>query len=201
MKQVMLYFGSFNPVHNGHIAVAEYVLSQGLADELWFVVSPQNPLKEAGTLISERDRLEMVKLAISGSPYAERMRPCDTEFSLPRPSYTVDTLAALEKQYPDFRFSVLVGGDVPERFTQWKEWEKLLRDHRFYVYPRRGYGFGRMPDELRGKFTPLEGAPLFDVSSTEVRRAVAEGEGAEAKVLLPPAVYKYIKEKELWNKK
>lgn len=196
MLSVTLYFGSFNPIHKGHIAIAEYVLSENIADELWFVVSPQNPLKPAGMLINEDDRLEMVRLAISDSPFAGRMKACDIEFSLPRPSYTVDTLRALEERYPDTEFSVLVGSDILGQFMQWKEWGRLIEGYDFYVYPRRGYGPGPMPGELLDKFTILYGAPYFDFSSTAIRDALSGG-GAED--MLPGKVYEYIKEHNLWK--
>ena len=121
MHSVILYFGSFNPVHKGHMAVAEWILEQGLCNEVWFVVSPQNPLKRDGSLIGEEERLAMVRLAAAASRYSRRMRACDVEFSLPRPSYTVDTLSVLTERYPDTTFSLLVGSDIPGQITQWKD--------------------------------------------------------------------------------
>mgnify|MGYP000629925879 CR=1 FL=1 len=135
MHSVILYFGSFNPVHKGHMAVAEWILEQGLCNEVWFVVSPQNPLKRDGSLIGEEERLAMVRLAAAASRYSRRMRACDVEFSLPRPSYTVDTLSVLTERYPDTTFSLLVGSDIPGQITQWKEWRKLLDNYKIYVYP------------------------------------------------------------------
>ncbi len=120
MHSVILYFGSFNPVHKGHMAVAEWILEQGLCNEVWFVVSPQNPLKRDGSLIGEEERLAMVRLAAAASRYSRRMRACDVEFSLPRPSYTVDTLSVLTERYPDTTFSLLVGSDIPGQITQWR---------------------------------------------------------------------------------
>lgn len=196
MASVMLYFGSFNPIHNGHIAIAEYVLAAGLADELWFVVSPQNPLKPAGILADENDRLEMVRLAVAGSPFAPRMKACDVEFSMPRPSYTTDTLKVLERMFPDNVFSVLTGSDILPQFTRWKEWDRLAADYDFYVYPRSGHSVVNLPPELAGRrFTILNGAPLLDVSSTNVRNAA----GAEMECMLSPAVYEYIKNHKLWK--
>ena len=143
MHSVILYFGSFNPVHRGHIALAE------------------------------EERLAMVRLAAAASRYSRRMRACDVEFSLPRPSYTVDTLSVLTERYPDTTFSLLVGSDIPGQITQWKEWRKLLDNYKIYVYPRRGYP---APAADCG-FTVLEGAPFEDYSSTEVRTALTEGGG------------------------
>ena len=151
MHSVILYFGSFNPVHKGHMAVAEWILEQG-----------------------------------------RRMRACDVEFSLPRPSYTVDTLSVLTERYPDTTFSLLVGSDIPGQITQWKEWRKLLDNYKIYVYPRRGYP---APAADCG-FTVLEGAPFEDYSSTEVRTALTEGGGDD---MVPDVVKEYIKTQGLWN--
>ena len=192
MHSVILYFGSFNPVHKGHMAVAEWILEQGLCNEVWFVVSPQNPLKRDGSLIGEEERLAMVRLAASASRYLRRMRACDVEFSLPRPSYTVDTLSVLTERYPDTTFSLLVGSDIPGQITQWKEWRKLLDNYKIYVYPRRGYP---APAADCG-FTVLEGAPFEDYSSTEVRTALTEGGGDD---MVPDVVKEYIKTQGLWN--
>lgn len=192
MKSVILYFGSFNPVHKGHMAVAERVLEGGLCDEVWFVVSPQNPLKRDGSLIGKEDRLEMVRLATATSRFPERMKACDAEFSMPRPSYTVDTLERLRALYPDVKFSLLAGSDIPQQITQWKEWRTLLDDYDIYVYPRRGYPV----PAAGGAFIPLEGAPFEDYSSTEVRRALTGGEGGD---MVPDAVGKYIERRGLWN--
>lgn len=190
MKSVMLYFGSFNPVHRGHIAVAEYVLEKGLCEEIWFVVSPKNPLKQEDILIDENDRLEMVGLAVAASACPDRMKAVDIEFELPKPSYTIDTLRVLQKLYPATVFSLLLGSDIAGQFHLWKEWETLLSDYHIYMYPRRGY----KPDD--GRFIMLEDAPYFDYSSTEVRQAL--GEGRDVSDMLAPEVYNYIKKKRLW---
>lgn len=193
MKTVLLYFGSFNPVHKGHIAVAEWVLAQGVCNELWFVVSPQNPLKTDGSLIGETDRLAMVELAIDVSKYPHRMKTCDVEFSMPRPSYTIDTLRELSVRYPDVEFSILVGSDIVGQIEYWKEWRTLLENYKVYVYPRRGY---EMPDKDDRRFIQLLGAPLEDYSSTEVRQALEENGNSD---MIPDVVKKYIKNTGLWK--
>lgn len=193
MKAVLLYFGSFNPVHKGHIAVAEWVLAQGVCNELWFVVSPQNPLKTDGSLIGETDRLAMVELAIDVSKYPHRMKTCDVEFSMPRPSYTIDTLRELSVRYPDVEFSILVGSDIVGQIEYWKEWRALLENYKVYVYPRRGY---EMPDKDDKRFIQLLGAPLEDYSSTEVRQALEENGNSD---MIPDVVKKYIKNTGLWK--
>ncbi len=194
MRSVMLFFGSFNPIHKGHIAVAEMAVARGLCDELWFVVSPHNPLKETAGLIDENDRLRMVEAAIAESPAAARMRACDVEFSMPRPSYTVDTLDELERRWPGARFSILAGSDVAEQIERWKEWRRLTETHTFYIYPRLGYDPSAAE---RHGFVPLGDVPLEDYSSTRVREALSEEGGAGG--MLPAAVEKYIKEKGIWN--
>lgn len=199
MASVMLYFGSFNPVHNGHMAIAEYVLRKDVAGELWFVVSPRNPLKPQGMLIDERDRLEMVRIAIAGSEFSGRMKACDVEFGLPKPSYTVDTLGVLENEYPENEFSLLVGSDIMPQFEKWKEWRKLLDNYKIYVYPRRGYCENDIPPSLKGRVILLEGAPLYDYSSTEIRNAITHGGPVEG--MIPPAVGLYIKTHSLWTMK
>ncbi len=189
---VVLYFGSFNPVHNGHLAVAEYVVGQGLCDELWFVVSPHNPLKSGDMLADEGDRLEMVKIAAAGSRFPDRLKACDVEFGLPRPSYTIDTLDALDKIYPDVSFSLLCGSDITGEIERWKEWRRLTGDYNIYVYPRNCYDVVH-PE----RFTVLSEAPCFDCSSTDIR-GVLEG-GGEISAMVPAGVAYYIKEHKLWK--
>lgn len=192
MKSVMLYFGSFNPIHLGHVTIAEYVLEKGLADELWFIVSPRNPLKDESLLIDERHRLEMVRTAINSSSYASRMRACDVEFNLPKPSYTVDTLRILGERFPDTEFSLIAGSDITGQIERWKDWEKVMAGHRVYVYPRRGYDVVR-PE----RFTVLEDAPSLGHSSTDIRSRIYGGENIQA--MLPAGVYEFIEENRLWK--
>lgn len=192
MRRVMLFFGSFNPVHKGHMAVAEYVVAQDLCDELWFVVSPQNPFKQAGELMDERHRLEMVRLATAESLYGRQMRVCDIEFSLPRPSYTIDTLDVLRLKYRDVRFLILAGSDITMQIGNWKESERLLSDYRVYIYPRKGY-------DIYGpeRFVVLENAPFEEFSSTEARKELLSG--GTCCDTLPDSVCKYIKTNRLWT--
>ena len=199
MVSVMLYFGSFNPVHNGHMAIAGHVLLNNIACELWFVVSPRNPLKPQGILIDEHDRLEMVRIAIAGSEFSGRMKACDVEFRMPKPSYTIDTLSVLENEYPENEFSLLVGSDIMPEFEKWKEWRKLLDNYKIYVYPRRGYSENDIPVSLKSRVIVLEGAPFYDYSSTEIRNAIVHGTPVES--MIPPAVGIYIKTHSLWTMK
>lgn len=189
MRRVVLYFGSFNPIHKGHVAVAERVLERGLCDEVWFVVSPQNPLKPKAELIDEHHRLNMVRLAAEASRYPNRMKVCDVEFDMPRPSYTIDTLEELGRRWPEVQFAMLVGTDIVGQIERWKRWEEIVSRYKIYVYPRRGYvGDGD------ARFEALEGEPFEDCSSTEVRRALAEGDSD----MIAESVKNYIKEHQLW---
>ncbi|WP_418991304.1 nicotinate (nicotinamide) nucleotide adenylyltransferase [Alistipes sp.] len=193
MKRTMLYFGSFNPVHNGHIALAEYVLERDLADEVVLVVSPQSPYKAADELAPELDRFEMAELACKASKFPERIKPSVVEFLLPKPSYTIDTLRYLEENFSSGRqFSLLLGADQIARLSGWKEHEKIL-EYPLYVYPRRGAGTFLFRDRI----TLLDGAPLHDFSSTEVRERLGRGEDTAA--MLDPAVAAYIRRKGLWS--
>ena len=165
MKRVMLYFGSFNPVHRGHIALAEYVVGQGLCDEAVLVVSPQSPYKQAAELAPEMDRFEMAEIACAASKYPERIKPSVVEFLLPKPSYTIDTLRYLKENFGSgMQFSILMGSDQIARLAGWKEYEQIL-EYPVYVYPRRG----EPAEGFEGRITPLTDAPLQDFASTDVR--------------------------------
>lgn len=192
-KHILLYFGSFNPVHKAHIAIAEYAIGKGLADEVVLIVSPRNPLKDAEGLASEFHRFEMVELAVAASEYPDRILVSAVEMTLPKPSYTIDTLRFLSRSFPDVKFSVLVGGDIVGQLDKWKDYEEILDNYRVYVYPRPGEDIGR----YAGRITVLEDPPQFDVSSTEVRRRAAAGEDIDG--LVPPGVAEYIRKNRPWH--
>lgn len=164
-----LFFGSFNPVHRGHLQIARYLLDEGFCAGVWFVVSPRNPWKEDASLLAEEQRLEMVRRAIAGDA---RMEACDIEFALPRPSYTYRTLCVLRERFPDRRFALTIGGDNLERFREWRQAEEILAGFPLLVYPRPGT---EVPAWAEGRVT-LVHAPLMAVSSTEIRRKVRAGE-------------------------
>lgn len=154
MKRVMLYFGSFNPIHKGHIALAEYAVEKGLCDELVLVVSPQSPYKQAEELAPEMDRFEMAEAACAASRYPDRIKPSVVEFLLPKPSYTIDTLRYLAENHgADMEFSILMGADQIERLDGWKEYDRIL-EYPVYVYPRRGEGWTGSPAASRCWKTP-----------------------------------------------
>ena len=176
MKRIGIFGGSFNPIHNGHIALAQAVLRQCALDEVWLMVSPQNPLKQNSTdLLDDQLRLQMAEKALEG---VEGVKACDYEFRLPKPSYTWNTLQHLSKDYPDCTFSLLIGGDNWAHFTRWRHWKDILRCHQVIVYPR---------DEYPGTID----VPLLDVSSTEIRQRVRAGESIEE--LVPEAIVPLVK--------
>ena len=171
MKRVALYFGSFNPIHKGHIALAEWVVEQGLCDELIFIVSPQNPFKEQEGLAPEFSRYEMCELACKASRYPEQIKVSAVEFVLEKPSYTINTLRYLRENFgAEMKFSILMGADNIENFDKWREYEEILRDYPLLVYPREGYSVEKFAD----KITFLENAPLFDFAATDIRKMIAE---------------------------
>lgn len=200
-KRMMLYFGSFNPIHNGHIALAEYVVEQNLCDQVALIVSPQSPYKEPDALAPEMDRFEMAELACAASRFPERIIPSAVEFLLPRPSYTVDTLRYLEETAGDrMQFSILMGEDQIDRLDGWKQLDRILR-YPICVYPRRGAAVA--DDALQAlaargaRITRLDDAPLQEFASTDIRERLARGEDVSA--MLPPAVLDYIRQKGLWS--
>ena len=194
MKKVLLYFGSFNPIHKGHIALAEWVVEQSLCDELIFIVSPQNPLKSSTELAPEFSRYEMCEMACASSRYPDRIKVSAVEFVLEKPSYTINTLRYLSEQFgSQMQFSLLLGADNIESFDRWRDYESILRDYPLYVYPREGYSVEKFAD----KITFLSEAPLFDFAATDIRKAIANDEDFTDKV--PSAVAKYVIQNRLYK--
>ena len=188
-----LFFGSFNPIHIGHLAIANYMLAYMEMDELWFVVSPHNPFKKRQNMLSENDRLHLVNLAIEDNP---AYRACDIEFRMPKPSYTVDTLALLCDMYPQRKFVLIMGSDNLEQFHKWKNSEAIINHYHRYIYPRP-----ETPAKLMEQIpnATVADAPLMDVSSTFIRQAIADGK--DMPFFLHEKVYRYIKEKRFFEKK
>lgn len=184
-ETIGVFGGSFNPVHNGHISLAREVIERGLADKILFVLSPLNPLKEhPETLVADRHRLAMLKLAIEGSDHIE---VSDIELSMPKPSYTINTLERLTEIYSDARIRLLIGADNWLIFDKWKDHEKIKRLYAPIIYPRNGYD---CPEALD--------LGLYDVSSTQVREIIRNG--GNAGNLLPGKVMDYIKAHKLYSK-
>lgn len=189
----MLYFGSFNPVHRGHLALAEYVLERGLCDSVVLVVSPQNPLKQSGELLPEFARFEMAEKACAESKYPEAIKASAVEFLLPKPSYTIDTLRFLqENNGGEMDFSILMGADNIVNIDKWKEYESILADYDIYVYPRTGYGAAN----ISGRVVFLADAPVYDCTATEIRKTLSEG--GDAASMLCDGVARYISEHHLF---
>ena len=194
MKSIALYFGSFNPIHKGHIAVAEWVVEQKLCDELIFIVSPQNPLKSATELAPEFSRYEMCEMACASSRYPDKIKVSAVEFVLEKPSYTINTLRYLRENFgSEMEFSLLLGADNIENFDRWRNYEEILSGYRLLVYPREGYSVEKFAD----KITFLGDAPLFDYAATDIRKEITEGKNFTEKVA--PAVAKYIIQNKLYK--
>ena len=168
-NKIGIYGGSFNPVHFGHVGLAKWVIENTDLDELWLMVSPNNPLKPAGILAPEEERLAAVREAVKDIP---GVKASDFEFALPRPSYTANTLRELQKAYPDYEFTLVIGEDNIAIFDQWREYEYILENYRIFVYPRRGTTLNSQFSFLNSRnIRFLEGAPFFDISSTAIRRS------------------------------
>ena len=165
--KIGLYFGSFNPIHNGHLAIVRFLIQQDLFEQIWMVVSPNNPLKDKDDLWNENDRLNMVKLAIQDISY---LHTCDVEFSLPTPSYTIDALHCLKKQYPNDEFSLILGADNMQNFHKWKNYEEILDRYMIYVYPRsQSKVTERSRSRIAHPHVVYLDAPLLQISATDIR--------------------------------
>ncbi len=186
-----LYFGSFNPVHTGHLIVANHVVNHTDVDKIWFVVSPHNPLKDSHSLLNEYDRLHLVNIAIEDNP---KFRASNVEFHLPKPSYTIDTLAYLTEKFPLEKFSVVMGADSFQNLPRWKNFETLVERYSFIVYNRPGFEV----EDRYGAQVQLLDAPLLHISSTYIRRQLKEQKSI--KYIVPGAVEKYIEENRYYLK-
>lgn len=179
-----IFSGSFNPIHIGHLALANYLCEYEGMDEVWFLVTPHNPLKEEGELLDDDLRLKLVRLAIAGYP---KFRASNFEFHLSRPSYTIHTLDKLKETYPDREFHLIMGSDNWALFSRWYQSERILAENHLLVYPRPGYSVSAtsLPSNVR-----LASSPTFEISSTFIRRALKEGK--DVRYFLHPAVYEAL---------
>lgn len=186
-----IFGGSFNPIHLGHLALANFLCEEELVDELWFLITPQNPFKQQQTLLDNHLRLEMVEKAIAGYP---RFKASDFEFTLPRPSYTITTLNRLSESYPDREFILIIGADNWAAFDKWKTPEEILSRYKILVYPRSGYPINQntLPLNVTAVHTPL-----IEISSTFIRRHIAAGQ--DMRYFLHPEVYRFINEHHLYR--
>jgi nicotinate-nucleotide adenylyltransferase len=198
MLKVGLYFGSYNPIHIGHLTIAGYLLEFTILEEIWFVVSPHNPLKSKESLLDNYQRLHMVYLAIKDN---DRIRATDIEFKLPVPSYTIDTVTYLEERYPKHRFSLVMGEDNLYTLHKWKNALELVRKCPIFVYPRPAVVRHSIPilDEIlsAADITYVK-APIIDISGTFIRKSIRKGRNMS--YFLPAPVWKYIEEMHFYKK-
>jgi len=190
--KIGLYFGTFNPIHIGHMAIANYLVEFTSIDQLWFVVSPQNPHKKKQNLLNDYHRLEMVHRAVDDD---DRFRVSNIEFGLPKPSYTVDTLAYLKDKFPDHHFKIIMGSDNLEKFHKWKNYQQIVDNYGIIIYPRPG--FEPSKHELP-KSTEIAKAPQMEISSTFIRKAIRSGK--DVRHFLPQKTWEYLDEMNFYKK-
>lgn len=186
-----LYFGSFNPVHNGHLIIAQHLLNETALDKIWFVVSPQNPFKQQKTLLNEYDRLHLITIAIEGTP---ALKATDIEFKLPRPSYTIDTMTYLGEKYPQHTFSIIMGSDSYQNIDSWKNGNLLTSRYTIYVYERPGY-----PVQTTTENTIPVKAPLLEISATHIRELIQNNKSI--RFLVPDIVKEEIERNNYYKLK
>lgn len=189
--KVGLFFGSFNPIHSGHLMIAGYMANFTHIDRVWLVVSPHNPLKDKKALINMYDRLEMARLA---TEHSDRLSVSDIEFKLPQPSYTIDTLTYLKERYPDHEFYLIMGSDNLNSFKKWKNYELILRDYKILVYPRPGIDPGGLVSHPSVTITDT---PVMEISSTFIRKALHDKKNVE--FFVPADVLEFIEAKSLYR--
>jgi nicotinate-nucleotide adenylyltransferase len=185
-RKTGLFFGSFNPIHLGHLMIASYMVEFTDIGQVWFVISPHNPLKEKSTLLPDVNRLYMVNVAVENE---RNFKASNIEFHLPQPSFTIDTLTYIGEQHPDKEFVLIAGSDTLPTLHKWKNHEQLLAQYHFYIYPRPGIAKSPFDDHPHIRFVS---APLIEISSSFIREAIKEGKNPE--YFLPAKVWKYIDE-------
>jgi len=193
MKKIGLYFGTFNPIHIGHLAIANHMAEYSDLDEIWMLVTPHNPFKKKKTLLDNHHRLEMVYRATESY---SKLKPSDIEFTLTQPNYTVNTLAHLLEKYPNDLFNLIMGEDNLKSFHKWKNYEAIQKNHHIYVYPRISKG-SIDPEFLTSSNIHRVDAPIMEISSTFIRKAISKGK--DIRPLLPAPVWKYIDEMNFYK--
>ena len=191
MKKVGIYSGSFNPIHHGHVMLANYIVEFSDLDELWFVVTPQNPLKEKTELLDDEERLKMVQIAVGDDP---RFHVSDIEMHLPRPSYTINTLTALSEQYSDCQFVFICGMDSLQNLCYWREYQKILDNYELLVFPREGYDGGNL---INYPSVTVLKTPILEISSTFIRQCVKEGR--DVRHFMPEKAFLYMKQNRFYE--
>lgn len=189
--KIGLYFGSFNPIHTGHLIIANHVLNQTNLQRIWFVVSPQNPFKASSTLLNEYDRLHLVQIAIEGD---DRLRGSEIEFTLPKPSYTAHTLAYLSEKYSSYLFTIIMGSDSFQNLNKWKNWEAIVSGYEIIVYRRPGFD---IQNDLGARLNIMD-APLLEISATHIRESIQQGKSI--KYLVPKEVEAEIQKSSFYKR-
>ncbi len=192
-KKIGLYFGTFNPIHIGHLILANYMATFSDLDEVWLVVTPHNPLKKKKTLLEDHHRLAMVRVAIEDYP---KLKDNNIEFGLPQPNYTVNTLAYLEEKYPGKNFSLIMGEDNLKNLHKWKNYEQILQQYSIYVYPRISEGEVEIQFENQKNIKKVD-APIIEISSTFIRNSIKKGKNIRP--MLPEKVWKYLDEMNFYK--
>ena len=191
--KIGLYFGSFNPIHIGHLIIANSIIQEASVEKVWFVVSPHNPLKKKSSLAHEQDRLDMVRAAVYDNYLLEAS---DIEFSLPKPSYTIDTLIYLEEKYPENEFCLIMGEDNIDQIKKWKNHEVLLENYEILIYPRPA-GSKKQNKAVPGGNIRFLDMPMIDISATMIRNRIRQGKSVQ--YLIPESVLGFIKSKKLYH--
>ena len=188
--KIGLYFGSFNPIHIGHLIIAEHILNYAGLKQVWIVISPQNPFKQSSSLLNEYDRLHLVQTAIEST---NNLKASQVEFNLPKPSYTVDTLAYLKEKYPTHEFAIIMGSDSFCNLSKWKNYEAIIKHHSLYIYNRPGF----IVDNVIGADINILDAPLLEISSTHIRKLIKEKKSI--RFLLPDKVMEEIEKNNYYK--
>ncbi len=193
MKKIGLYFGTFNPIHIGHLTIANHMAEYSNLDEIWMVVTPHNPFKKKSSLLDNHHRIEMVYQATESY---DKIKPSDIEFKLPQPNYTSNTLIHLEEKYPNYHFNLIMGEDNLKGFHKWKNYEVILENHEIYVYPRISEGVIEHQFTNHPKIHRVD-APIMEISSTMIRKSISAQKNIRP--LLPPSVWEYIDEMNFYK--
>ncbi len=190
--KIGLFFGSFNPVHNGHMVIAQYMAEFTDLSEVWLIVSPHNPLKAESSLLQDYHRLTLVRMAIGDY---RKLKASNIEFSLPKPSYTIHTLTYLKEKYPEASFALIMGTDNLNTFHKWKNYEEILVGYEIYTYPRPGSDGGKFKDHPKVKNI---NAPMMELSSSFIRHAIKSKK--DVRFMMPESVFNYIDEMNFYKK-
>jgi nicotinate-nucleotide adenylyltransferase len=188
--KIGLYFGSFNPIHTGHLIIANHVANNTDLQKIWFVVSPQNPLKQSSSLLNEYDRLHLINISIEGE---NKLKSSNVEFALPKPSYTVDTLTYLTEKYPEHEYFIIMGSDSFSNITKWKNFEIILKNYGLYIYQRPGF----VIDKTLKRDLIILDAPLLEISSTRIRELIKNNKSI--KFLVPDVVKEEIEKNSYYK--